>query len=246
MKQYTHIPTGKVFIKILVATSNCYWDEAHEIEIPAFIVENGKDWEEVKQSEYTILAFKADYGAIFNYMPDKNTYASRPNVPGSTINHFLNEKYDIWSVQRNSDNEILTIDDKAVFNKKHYFTIKKFYFDCNNNHLLCSNKAGTGHISICKISKAKKLFTTEDGVDIFEGDEYYCISKTNPSLVKYKSVNGSTKNSNFVDFFSKEKAEEWIFFNKPCLSINDLLLEDTNIPVKVTYEYLKSLVKSKL
>lgn len=217
MKQYKHIPTGNIY-KLNGAGGIIRVDCSTNSSLPLWIVENSKDWEEVKQPEFTILSFKDNYGKICN------------NV-GIGQNYYDDEFDTIWSVRRESDGEIFTIDDKVVFNNKHYFTIEKFYFDCNNNHLLCSNKAGTGHINICKILKAKKLFTTEDGVDIFnETDDWWIVyipGYTGSRLSWEIYKNDSKLSIWFSDpgikrFSTKQAAEEYILFNKPCLSINSL------------------------
>ena len=92
----------------------------------------------------------------------------------------------------------------------------------------------------------KPLFTTEDGVDIYEGDRIYCIFSD-------FSI-GFTGKLNFkpttLCFSSKERAEEYILMNKPCLSINDVnncydSPHGSPIHNKLV-DKLKQLVKSKL
>jgi len=72
--------------------------------------------------------------------------------------------------------------------------------------------------------KKEKLFCTEDGVDIFEGDVYW---KNNGWLnVKIFIAHNKMKVSDFnIDkkFSTKEAAEEYVLMNKPCLSINNVL-----------------------
>jgi hypothetical protein len=89
------------------------------------------------------------------------------------------------------------------------------------------------------------LFTTEDGVDIFKGDSYYLAS--NDFCICYCSFY-SKPDLAYKLFSTKEKAEEYILLNKPCLSLNDVskyykaLLSFSN----GNSMGLRNLVKSKL
>src|SRR5690606_33107946 len=102
-----------------------------------------------------------------------------------------NNKYDvkIYSIKRLSDGEVFTIGDKVRISKLQHdgsFTIDEFYFDCNNDKLLCNGKCtGNGHVSITKIEHCKKpLFTTEDGVEMFEGDTFYWYAQSINEIMK--------------------------------------------------------------
>ena len=84
------------------------------------------------------------------------------------------------------------------------------------------------------------MFTTEDGVDIFEGDKYFELALnfkpsfreaiyeeiTRPNIFYDYGISEKRKklNDNGRYYFStKEAAEEHIIMNKPCLSINDVM-----------------------
>ena len=76
------------------------------------------------------------------------------------------------------------------------------------------------------------LFTSEDGVDIFEGDKLYSIDnrfnikKHHLFNARYddKTLLNNRRffNSEYKHFSTKEKAEEYILLNKPCLSYKDI------------------------
>jgi hypothetical protein len=96
-----------------------------------------------------------------------------------------------------------------------------------------------------------KLFTTEDGVDIFENDEVWGITKNvwKPFYRNAKLNNKIVTETWFHGKFStKEKAEEYILMNKPCLSINDFLsVSYFTVKSKTrTIKRLKKLINSKL
>ena len=73
------------------------------------------------------------------------------------------------------------------------------------------------------INSNKVLFTTEDGVDKCEGDDYYFLHKHSfriDKAVAHKSfIDGNTSG---LYFNSKKLAEEYILHRKPCLSMQDL------------------------
>lgn len=71
----------------------------------------------------------------------------------------------------------------------------------------------------------KPILITEDGVDIFEGDDYYYVSKEKLNIVYVESSDKrfDSKKEGLLDFKYKSNAEEYILINKPLLSLNDLL-----------------------
>ncbi len=115
-----------------------------------------------------------------------------------------------------------------------------------------------GHYKLIKEIIEKPLFTTEDGVNIYEGDKYFQLAISfNPNFreaiyeeiarpnitYSYNCKEGREQlNKNGRYYFStKEAAEEYILMNRPCLSVNDLL----NSGFLMREELIK-LVKSKL
>jgi len=71
------------------------------------------------------------------------------------------------------------------------------------------------------------LFTTEDGVDIREGDNFYMLF-TAPDGIGKAYVTRARKELLPLHIYQKtfsrkELAEHWILMNKPILSLNDIL-----------------------
>lgn len=70
----------------------------------------------------------------------------------------------------------------------------------------------------------KFLFTTEDSVDIFEGDSYYRVDISGvfgfwEVMGYFKAAGDGVYNDKDAKYFStREAAEEYIINNKPCLS----------------------------
>lgn len=113
----------------------------------------------------------------------------------------------------NKKEEIFTIGDKT-----NNGTISKFEIDSNGVRVFFEDKPKNYHVSLNNIKKVKQpLFTTEDGVDIFEGDKYYTVD----SNFEIQSTFGGEDEVDNT-WSSKEKAEEYILLNKPCLSYGDV------------------------
>ena len=114
-------------------------------------------------------------------------------------------------------------------------------------------------LSVAKKVK-KPLFTTEDGLDIFEGDLFYYVKfvqYNNTSGKPFEIVRGDYTSFEYEPqyekyFSTKEKAEEYILLNKPVLSLKDVANIYPGInkshPDKPSSqsERLKNLVKSKI
>lgn len=92
--------------------------------------------------------------------------------------------------------------------------------------------------------KCNVLFRSEDGVGIYEGDTYYALEDNyKDTWLKIVRYVGSTQPNGVKQFSKKEKAENYILMNKPCLSINDVKSFITRDWLETD---LKELVKSKL
>jgi hypothetical protein len=93
----------------------------------------------------------------------------------------------------------------------------------------------------------KPLFTTEDGVDVFEKQEVFeLINNTKIFRITFLKCTSMTGKNSRKYFSTKEKAENYILMNKPCLSLNDVFNmggKNNSIAFK---KGLKDIVKSKL
>lgn len=69
------------------------------------------------------------------------------------------------------------------------------------------------------------LFTTEDGVEIFEGSTYYIVNTTPHlwSLFEQTAKERTKLNKGCKAFSTKELAEEFLLMSKPLISLSDLL-----------------------
>jgi hypothetical protein len=89
------------------------------------------------------------------------------------------------------------------------------------------------------------LFRTHDGVDIFEGDEYWFINGGNNYDIYIRFAKSGHGNGGAWQYFSTEQAaKEYILMNKPCLSVSEIL---SYIDIgSLCAERLKELAKEKI
>jgi hypothetical protein len=94
------------------------------------------------------------------------------------------------------------------------------------------------------------LFRTEDGHNMYEGDDYLAVDPEDLSLVWSVADKESLK-SKWLKFENRKSAEEYIFWNAPVLSLKDVVSiypginKEHNSPSHQA-EQLKALVKSRL
>lgn len=144
----------------------------------------------------------------------------------------------IYSIVRSSDNEEFTVGDEIDTTKSKNVIIE--CFKITENSLFIKHNKGLLALSLKvsnsfeEIKKSKlPLFTTEDGVDIFEGDKYTFIWINRPAhnqniLTTYTKIAKKLKKeeswSESAKFFStKGKAEEYIKMNKKDFSRNQII-----------------------
>ena len=183
-------------------------------------------WEKVVEKDYEILSYITINSEIIKYQD-------------LDINDDCNcDKYlKIHSIKRLSDGEIFTIGDKINFNNMGIGKLLEIDFERapidKGKGILCfvnDNKTLGDWWNINQLSISRSLFTTEDGVDIFKSDTFYYVKFTqydNTMGKPFEVVKGNHPTFEYEPqyekyFSTKEKAEEYILLNKPCLSINDV------------------------
>ena len=167
---------------------------------------------EIKK-DYEILSLS--FTNNFCYLQKNGEYAYRntPNIT-STLKVCLSVGWKIHSVKRIFDGEIFTIGDKTNFG-----LISKIVI--NNNSLSFYFEQKSCGYNLQTLIKWKPLFTTEDGVDIFEDDKVYFVNKIG-DVFHTNHLKIKKYQSHLLYFSTKEKAEEYILLNKPCLSYGDV------------------------
>lgn len=200
-------------------------------------------WEEVIEKDYRILSWDIKYS-------DNKI-----------------REYHIHSVKRLSDGEVFMVGDSV---KNHFVkgkirkiilalnlskdVVSSFSYEKYRNTIFLCVDNDHGNIPLGQAVKNKtKLFTTEDNVEIFEGDKYYSVHIKGLKIIENDDY--QPKQGNIHDwkrFSSKKAAEEYILMNKPCLSIKDIapiigrVNEITYINLDALTIKLRELVKTKL
>jgi hypothetical protein len=163
-------------------------------------------WEKVVEKDYEILnvVIPEGLGVVCN----------------GTYNKIPAEEYKINSIKRLSDGEIFTVGDKFQDG-----TIT--YMRKSPDLMWIFHNGKRINVKLEDAFKIKQpLFTTEDGVEIFEGDNIWEVfSSFQISITIWKSNYGNNGKplKNKLYFSTKEKAEEYILMNKPCLSVKDVM-----------------------
>ncbi len=207
--------------------------------------------------DYQILSFSCikGWGTNLATLRDDGLYKLNKNSWGWDLNLLLNEGVSvksgdikIHSVKRLSDDEVFTIGDRCKKGIITEFGILELHDELAVEF---DNKCCTTNLNSDWCSKLQPLFTTEDGVDVYEGDRVWYFNKE----YKLWNSNADPKYHNgkkdFIYFSTREAAENYIISNKPCLSFNDVWNISNNKDTDTHYmvvdkRKLKELVKSKL
>lgn len=235
-------------------------------------------WEEISLPEYEILSFyneeeKESNPVLYklrsngNYFTEDNgaTFLSEPHLTGSSLDSMLEDK-DIYSIKRLSDGEIFSIGDKCNptgVNQKNQQYVTKIWITVSgylriSSQNFCLNLNTVEHTRVI-------LFTTEDGVDIYEGDSYFGIQagehNGDQNLIAHNqwtvfeydptTMTVDLTNTNIKRFKDKLNAENYVLLNKPCLSLNDVsevyvTANRLNESKGSTSERIQTLTKTKL
>jgi hypothetical protein len=133
------------------------------------------------------------------------------------------QKCSIHSIKRVSDGVIFTVGDLVNnLNNPNSWNIEKISIEKRGVRI--DSRIGGVCPSFQNLQHAKKpLFTTSDGVKIFEGDKYWYVPKSELTATSKMAHKGSgTKGINVVYFATELAAKEYILKNKPCLSLKDV------------------------
>lgn len=181
----------------------------------------GKAEEEKK--EYTILSFVNNSGDLFNIDPDgEYRFKTWPSNVSLSLESCLDGTLKIHSIRRESDGEVFTLGDK-IFQGKDHEAICKFSITEDKKGIIVY--AETGMMFLPAAQKApirKPILITEDGVEIFEGDKYWSVICFDAPTVGSADYSWELDKRIHKTFSTKEAAEEYIKWNKPMYSLNDV------------------------
>lgn len=188
-------------------------------------------WEEVKEKFPKIISFRRISDKMLYTLGRYDLYWGKEVIRGYTLDVMItqgeNTNYtEIYQVAV-SETKVFKLGD-LVNNPKLQrpmpFVITKFYFDCNNEHILCNGECcGNGHVNVMKVehyTKPEPLLVTIDGFEVFEEDYIYWVRSdyTLGESKYYHKVHIKDSYSNLKYFKNKEAAEQFISENKPIYS----------------------------
>lgn len=174
IKRYPGLPDiykEGMAVKLYPENRNIYYPIDNRSGVHKNEVENNPEfWEKVKEKTFEILKVRRKKdGHIQEYL----------NI---MCNNCINDMWEIYSVKRLSDGEVFTIGDLVTYDYKKdskNWKIREF-----RNHIsgkaAYSMKGDFCVITENNFRKVLPILTTEDGVDLCEGDEYYYINISYP------------------------------------------------------------------
>lgn len=214
------------------------WHEGTYYEIED-IPEPNKDWE--------IIEYRCSFLGNDNIKFIKGDNKFWANMNGETfpyeeeaLKHESNN-LKIHSVRRLSDNQVFSIGDNVYYYAypQRVWEIDNFFIRQDNKCLARSKDSGIVEVVGGTLKKAKPplfQFKTSDGKDIFEGDDYWFVVTSNfPVLAEYgrsweplrhiaERQNSGIKSAlGHIQFSTEQAAKEYILYNKPALSLRDVV-----------------------
>lgn len=144
----------------------------------------------------------------------------------------------IKSIMRLSDGEVFSVGD---------------YIEGHTNPITCIDITSKSHelpffhcgnygTALLIANKRKALFTTEDGVDIKEGDRFWFIPQSHNNFTqigKLIASKGAVAENAIARFSTENAAKEYIAYNKPRFSLNEIIKMAS--PIKFTETFLGNL-----
>lgn len=259
-KWYPSLPKclkdGTEVVRFLGDNDYVSCDESCPVSIHACQVENNPEfWEELRDAQkqdYEILTYKRDGGYIVR--KDNKGWIMSDCIRLAE-SELTKSKYSIHSVRRLSDGEVFTVGDRVAKSKSWEVgtpcVINSFYIKSDKFYVELKQGKFTWSYTFKNFYKFQDpLFTTEDGVDIYEGDYAWVPQKSrlddeyviNGDIVRFKLCKPQhyyiKEQEGGVKYFStKEKAQEYIDYNKPQYSLQQISDAYLKLPSVNGYSY---------
>jgi len=199
-------------------------------ELPKHQVENLPEfWEEIKENEFLILSVSATKENTLYKVGHVDKITNTKSYTKCILEDSMSLGYwEIHSVQRLSDGEIFKLGDAVARGrdwkgwKNPACIIRSFKVRNREIEVEIQQEEDSSNYPLGGFYHVKEpLFTTEDGVDKYLGDNCYVIP-----LSSWTIGNGTITSAAFsaakARFHSKDAAEKWVDENKPKYSIKDI------------------------
>lgn len=196
-------------------------------------------WEEIKDKEWKITKFKGSKDLFNKYIRvvvDENETGFKLNhYPAFDSKSYVFSTMEIYEVKRISDNITFSVGDKIKCLNSHIDipeAITKIELNKEGTPCLFTNSFRNNGVNIFKAVKVKKLFTTKDGVDIFNGDIYWFVIESDSKILQTWNPRSHVcdwSNSEeyqkmplgHVQFSTKEAAQKYIDSKKVYFTTKD-------------------------
>jgi len=238
MIKFKHKKTGKIVERVTQPLGYCLVDEL--VFFPDWAIEESNDWEEVVEKEYEILSVIDTKNRVWSKSEESESVFEKS--PLCVVLDSFGENWRIHSVKRLSDDEVFTIGDLTTKGVIHGFEITP-------SHLSVS--VGDQKTLLRTFDKVKQpLFVTEDGVDIYKNQKYYglytesWLIEEHENGIDYDIKPEEIFDFSYLTFSTKEKVEEYVLENTPCLSVKDVTSINLYMPLYV--DKLREIAKSKI
>jgi len=188
-----------------------------------FVTNFPEYWEEVVEKEYEILSIIFESSNRIDTLRENGLYAISTGSNKQETGKYSIDCYylgwEIHSVKRLSDGEVFTIGDEIIDEDLGVCSIRGFKIINNKMHIIYLDY----DYPLEKTIKHKqKLFTTEDGVDIYEGNKYWCINIKDFNYWASICKSKTQLHKDYRAFSTEKAAENYIKCHKPVLSYNDV------------------------
>jgi len=236
-KQYKHIPTGKI-----IGFAGCGGESMQRVLSNSMTMRDlikGEDWEEIGERLWEITGFKRG-----------EKISTRENmIYEDWIDSQLDETGKIYSVKRLSDDVEFKIGDKYIlrYNKGAVVSPIKNFVNCSDDIIIYTEHGDMIYFDCwTNISINEKVLTTEDGVDVYEGNKIFALSSVDTPVYTISVPNKKEYLNPLNKYFStEESAKEYSIMNTPLLTLQEIKERCWPHLYALNYETLKVLANQK-
>jgi hypothetical protein len=192
------------------------------------LIENSSEWE---KQDWVITAFKDIDDEFWRLYDGIYKRDCRVSDVGCGLHALLYDEDTLYNVKkgtatiysvRRSDGVEFKVGDKVDTKIKKSVEIKSFSIS-NDESMMANFGNEIGAASIELLSHAPTpIFKTEDGKEVFEGDEYFVVNKVFEMFIQNTKQYHIHERGRFKYFSTRETALEYIRWHKPQYSLDDL------------------------
>ena len=185
-----------------------------DINPKLYVLRNGQWYREVEpKQDYEIMSFKdIGWGKIYKFNHIHYTAHQEGHYSNEQMLAYVKKNlFTIHSVKRLSDGEVFTVGD----GEKNIGEITRIYITSYNEIMINSNPDCRIYLAnAVKVKQPTILLTTEDSVNITDGEQVLYFCNTNFATARMRAKNIGNESSN-IFLSTSEARDEYILMNKP-------------------------------